>query len=159
MRIEQKFSLHPRNRHAGSIHGLHQRIRQTERPASFDARRGLQRAQCALNLQFEPAHRFRHVALGVLAPRSIAAPHPQGGTTIIASPANTLWRGLSAYLLGTCLLKNGVCLRTIRVVSAMSAASPLYRATDIVSLDRPRRKMPTGDIALAASCCATITPE
>jgi hypothetical protein len=32
----------------------------------------------------------------------------EGGTTIIACPANTLWRGLSAYLLGTCLLKDGV---------------------------------------------------
>jgi hypothetical protein len=49
--------------------------------------------------------------------------------------------------------------RAIRVVSAMSAASLLYLRNRHRQRDRPRRKMPTGDIALAASCCATITPE
>jgi hypothetical protein len=50
-------------------------------------------------------------------------------------------------------------LRTIRVVSAMSAASPLHGGTVIVSWTGHVGKCPTGDIALAAICCATITPE
>jgi hypothetical protein len=58
-------------------------------------------------------------------PRSIAATHPQDGTTIIA--CQHLMAMVRRLFTGDVFTQRRRLLRTIRVVSATSAASPIYR--------------------------------